>query len=266
MFFVKLTYLVLNKNKKWYNNNGGFMDMVFKDTRINYIRYGNKKKNTIVLLHGWGQNIEMMKPLGDARQEENDIVIIDLPGFGNSEEPKYAWSLNDYVECIKELLDKLNIKKPILIGHSFGGKISLLYASIYDVKKLVLFGSPYKKEIKKESMKLKLLKKAKKMVKNETLVNLAKKHIGSRDYKDSSPIMREILVNHVNYDITEKVKDIKCPTLIIWGDMDSEVSVETAYELENLINDAAVIIYENCTHYAYLERLNQTINILNSFL
>lgn len=240
--------------------------MIFKDTHVNYIRYGNKKNKTIVLLHGWGQNIEMMKPIGDAFKEKNDVIIIDLPGFGKSEEPKYAWNLDDYVECIKELLNKEKVKKPILIGHSFGGKISLLYASKYETLKLVLFGSPYKKEIKNESVKLKLLKQAKKLVKNEKLVNLAKKHIGSQDYKDSSPIMREILVNHVNYDITEEVKKIKCPTLIIWGEMDDIVSLDTAYELEKLIDDAGVIVYDNCTHYAYLERLNQTINILDNFL
>lgn len=240
--------------------------MIFKNTHVNYIRYDNKKNKTIVLLHGWGQNIEMMKPIGDAFKEKNDVIIIDLPGFGLSEEPKYAWSLDDYVECIKELLNKEKVKKPILIGHSFGGKISLLYASKYETLKLVLFGSPYKKEIKNESVKLKLLKQAKKLVKNEKLVNLAKKHIGSKDYKDSSPIMREILVNHVNYDITEEVKKIKCPTLIIWGEMDDIVSLDTAYELEKLIDDAGVIVYDNCTHYAYLERLNQTINILDNFL
>ena len=48
--------------------------------------------------------------------------------------------------------------------------------------------------------------------------------------------------------------------------MDNEVSIESAYELEKLMYDAAVIPYEGCTHYAYLERLDQTINILNNFL
>ena len=131
-----------------------------KDVKINYIRYGNEKKDTVVLLHGWGQNIEMMKPLADGL--DNDIVIIDLPGHGKSEEPKYAWDLYDYVDCLKQILESLKIKKPILIGHSFGGRISLLYASKYDVKKLILFGSPFRKEITNVSMKTKILKTAKK--------------------------------------------------------------------------------------------------------
>ena len=116
--------------------------MNLNDVNINYILYGNNKKDTIVLLHGWGQNIEMMQPIGDNFKDKFQILIIDLPGFGRSSEPKYPWSLDEYVEVIKKLLDKLKIKNPIMMGHSFGGKLALLYASKYDVKKLVLFASP----------------------------------------------------------------------------------------------------------------------------
>ena len=78
--------------------------------------------------------------------------------------------------------------------------------------------------------------------------------------------MREILVNTVNLDITEEVKKIKCPTLIVWGTNDQAVDVERAYELEKLISNSGTIIYEGCTHYAYLERLDQTANAINYFL
>ena len=78
--------------------------------------------------------------------------------------------------------------------------------------------------------------------------------------------MRKIMVEHVNLDLTEEVKKINCPTLLVWGTMDTAVPVERAYELEKLIKDAGVVIYEGCTHYAYLERLNQTINVLWNFL
>ena len=242
------------------------MNITIKDTKVNYIRYGNIKKDTIIYLHGWGQNIEMMRPLADARENMNDIIIIDLPGHGKSEEPKYAWQVEDFVEFLKEFIEKLNIKNPTLVGHSFGGKVSLLYASKYNVKKLVLFGSPFKKEITKLSLKTKILKTAKKIPVLNKLEGYAKKHIGSTDYKNASPLMRNILVNTVNLDISEEVKKITCPTLIIWGDLDDQVPVEDAYELESLIKDSGVVLYEGCTHYAYLERLGQTINVLNSFL
>lgn len=236
-----------------------------KNTDINYIDYGDGK-NTIVLLHGWGQNIEMMRPIGDKLSKENRIIVVDLPGFGESKEPDTIWTMYDYTECIHELLETLNVKKPVLIGHSFGGKISLIYASKYEVSKLVLFGSPFKKEIKKLSLKTRVLKKLKKVPVLNKLEGFAKKHIGSRDYRQASEFMRKIMVEHVNLDITEDVKKIKCPTIIIWGTLDQEVPIERAYELECLIRDASVIPYEGCSHYAYLERLNQTVNVIKSFI
>jgi len=240
------------------------MIKTIKNVDINYIDYG-EGKNTIVLLHGWGQNIEMMKPIGD-KLKKNRIIIVDLPGFGLSKEPANIWTMYDYADCINELLKSLKVSNPTLIGHSFGGKISLIYASKYKVNKLILFGSPFKKEIKKLSTKTKILKALKKVPVLNKLEGVAKKHIGSRDYKNASEFMRKILVEHVNLDITEDVKKIKSPTLIIWGEQDQEVPVERAYELEKLIPDAGVIVYDGCTHYAYLERLNQTINILKIFL
>ena len=60
---------------------------------------------------------------------EPNTIIVDLPGFGESNEPDIIWTMYDYAECIHELLKSLKVKNPILVGHSFGGKISLIYAS-----------------------------------------------------------------------------------------------------------------------------------------
>ena len=98
------------------------------------------------------------------------------------------------------------------------------------------------------------------------LEGIAKKYIGSTDYKNASEMMRKILVKHVNTDISDEVTKIKCPSLLIWGTMDAAVSLEDGKELEKLIPNAGLVIYDGCTHYAYLERLNQTINVLKSFI
>ena len=233
---------------------------------INYIDYGKKDGLPLVFLHGWGQNISMMEPLGNNFIEENRVIILDLPGHGGSSEPTSPWQLTDFVEMLKEFLKELKVEKPVLIGHSFGGKISLLYASKYEVSKLILFGSPFRKEIKKMSIKTKVLKALKKVPVLNKLEEFAKQHICSTDYKNASPLMRQILVNHVNTDITLDVQKINVPTLIIWGTNDYTVPINEAYELEKLIKDSAVIPYENCTHYAYLENLGQTINVINSFI
>lgn len=237
----------------------------YKNINVNYIRYGNINNQTIVLLHGWGQNIEMMKPVGDSLTD-NDIIIVDLPGHGKSEEPKEIWNLSDFVDMLHELLKSLNVQNPIFIGHSFGGKLSLLYASTYPVKKLILFGSPFKVKKNPNSLKVKVLKKLKTLPGLGKLAETMKKHMGSTDYRNASPMMRNILVRHVNTDITENVKKIKCPTIIIWGTNDQAVPLADAYELESLLPDAAVIQYDGCTHYAYLERINQTNRIIKNFI
>ena len=241
------------------------MRKLIKNINVNYELYG-EGNDTIVLLHGWGQNIEMMKPIGDNLRREHQILIIDLPGFGLSDEPDFPWTLYDYVEILKEMIESLKLKNIILMGHSFGGKISLLYASMYPVKKIVVFGSPYKCKVAKDNLKTRTLKKLKKIPGLNKLEEFAKKHIGSTDYKNASPMMREVLVNHVNLDITEEVKKIKSPLLIIWGTNDAAVPIADAYELEKLVPGSGLVVYPNCTHYAYLENLGQTINVLRSFL
>lgn len=240
------------------------MKIKVKDVEINYIQYGEGKD--IILLHGWGQNIEMMKPIGDKLSDRFKITIIDLPGFsGHTKEPPYAWDLNDYMLMLEEFIEKVNIKKPIIIGHSFGGRLAIKYSANHIVEKVVLFGSPIKPEKNVNSLKVKILKGVKKLPGMNKFGEYMKKYIGSRDYKNATPIMRQILVNVVNEDLTEYARKIEEPTLLIWGDNDEEASLEGAKILEQIMPDAGLIVLQG-THYAYLENIIQVINILNNFL
>lgn len=232
---------------------------------INYIDFGNKKKKAIVLLHGWGQNIEMMQMLGEPFKENFRIIALDFPGFGLSDEPKSVLDVSGYTSILEKLLDKLNVKKPILIGHSFGGRVSVKYASRNDVEKVILL-SPALRGHDRKGLKTKILKSLKKVPVVKNLEGWAKNHIGSRDYKAASPIMKDVLVKTVNEDLSDDAKRIKVPVILIYGDMDSEVPEEDTKEYERLIEDCGLILYEGCTHYAYLERLNQTINVINNFI
>ena len=242
------------------------MEFIYKDISINYSYYDNESDISLIFLHGWGQNIDMMMGIAKPFIKRNNVLLIDLPGFGLSEEPKEVWSLEEFSDMVNALVKKLKLKNIVLIGHSFGGKISICYALKYEVSKLILLASPYKKAIKKETIKTKSLKVLKKVPVLNKLEGYVKKHIGSVDYRNASDMMRKILVKHVNTDLTEYVKNIKCPTVLIWGTNDEAVSYEDALELEKLIPNAGLVTYEGCTHYAYLERLNQTINVINSFI
>jgi len=233
-----------------------------KNINVNYCQYGSGKD--IVLLHGWGQNIEMMDPIGKFLKDKYRVTIIDLPGFGLSEKPDYAYTVYDYVFLLEELFEKLKIEKPSLIGHSFGGRLSIIYASRNEVEKLVLFGSPCVRHEQK-SVKQTILKKLKKVKILSPFSNIAKKFIGSADYKNADGVMREILVKTVNEDLSECAKKIKCSTLLIWGENDEAVPVSEARELEGLLEDGALVVLPG-THYCYLENLQQVENILDNFL
>ena len=239
------------------------MKIKIKNVSINYVQYG--KGEDVILLHGWGQNIEMMKPLGDPLSKKFRVTILDLPGFGESEEPPFAWTLDDYSEMLEELVKKLNIHMPIVMGHSFGGRLAIKYSYNNSISKLVIFASPCTVDASNKSLKTKILKKLYSIKCLKKIGDIAKNYIGSRDYKAASPIMREVLVNTVSTDLVKDATEIEEPTLLIWGDMDMEAKLSDGQLLEKSMMDAALIVLPG-THYAYLENLGQVIKILSKFL
>lgn len=239
------------------------MKINVKSININYIQYGEGKD--IVLLHGWGQNIEMMKPIGDNLCDRFRITILDLPGFGESDEPNNIWNISDYSDMLEEFINKLKIKKPIIMGHSFGGRVAIRYSSNHPIEKLILFGAPCIRIQEELPLHIKVLKTLKKIPGLNDFGEYMKKYIGSRDYKAASPVMRQILVNVVNEDLSKYAREIEEPTLLIWGENDTEAPVNDAKELEKIMIDAGLIILPG-THYAYLENLPQVISILNNFI
>lgn len=239
------------------------MKIKVKNVLVNYIQYGEGKD--ILLLHGWGQNIEMMKMLGDNFSDRFRITILDFPGFGFSEEPSESWNIKDYANMLEEFINELDIKKPIIMGHSFGGRVAIRYSADHVVEKIVLFGSPCVREDTELPLSVKILKGIKKLPGMDKIGEFAKNFIGSRDYKAASPIMRQTLVNVVNEDLSKYAKEIDCPTLLIWGENDDEAPVSDAKILEGIMVDAALIVLPG-THYAYIENLGQVVNILNNFI
>lgn len=239
------------------------MKIKIDNINVNYIQYGEGKD--VLLLHGWGQNIQMMKPIGDNLCRNHRITIIDFPGFGESDEPLVPWTIGDYAVLVEKLVKELGIKKPVVMGHSFGGRVAIYFSADNPIEKLVLFGSPCIREETALSLSVRILKKLKTLPGLDKLGEKMKKYIGSRDYKAASPIMRQTLVNVVNEDLASYARKIEEPTLLIWGENDTEAPVEGAKELEKIMIDAGLIILPG-THYAYLENLGQVITILNNFI
>lgn len=239
------------------------MQIKVQGLNVNYIQYGKGKD--ILLLHGWGQNIEMMKPLGDNFCDRFRVTILDFPGFGESEEPHDTWTIEKYSLMLEDFANQLGIKKPIVMGHSFGGRVAIRFSARNPIEKLILFGSPCIRIQEELPLKVRILKKLKTLPGMNKIGEFMKQYIGSRDYKAASPIMRQTLVEVVNEDLSKYAREIEEPTLLIWGEQDTEAPVSEARELEKIMMDAALIILPG-THYAYLENLPRVVSILNNFI
>lgn len=239
------------------------------NTKINYKKYGEGPN--IILLHGWGQNIEMMEPLGDFLSANHTVWILDLPGFGESEEPPFAWDIYDYATMLNEFIVDFNIEKPSLIGHSLGGRIAIIYASKHqNVDKVVLLDAAGVKPKRTADYYLKVYtyKTMKAFAKIPGIGKIAtkkQKNAGSEDYQNASDCMKQVLTKVVNEDLTYLFKDIKAPTLLIWGEEDEATPLSDGQLMEKEIPNAALISFPGAGHYAYLERLGDVQRILNSF-
>ena len=131
------------------------------DINLYYEKYGNKKQE-IIILPGWGDNRKTFYYLINYLKDYFTIYIIDYPGFGNSKFPDKDLTIYDYKEFIIKFIKKLKIKNPIIIAHSFGGRITSLLVKEIKVKKLLLISVA---GIKRIDLKLILKKKLYKLLK-----------------------------------------------------------------------------------------------------
>lgn len=115
------------------------MQTVIDNILVSYEILGSKGKNTILILHGWKNSLKNWEEIGKKLSIENKVILLDLPGMGNSSMPKSAFDTYDYADIINKFIVKLELKKLTLIGHSFGGKIGVIIAAKNpEIKKLIL--------------------------------------------------------------------------------------------------------------------------------
>ncbi len=119
------------------------INKVIRNLKINYIKEG-KGKN-VLIIPGWGANIDTYRTIINSVSDYATVYCLDIPGFGDSEEPKQAWNLEEYTQFIIDFIKSEKIKELDLIGHSNGGRIIINLASKFNLKfkinKIILIGS-----------------------------------------------------------------------------------------------------------------------------
>ena len=118
-------------------------------------------------------------------------------------------------------------------------------------------------QLKKE----KVMKLGKKLLSGTPkLLEKMQSMVGSADYRAASPLMKEILVNVVNEDLTDLLPSIKQETLLIWGTLDTATPITDAYKMEELIPEAGLAKIEGVGHYSFLENPGLFNAIMASYL
>ena len=229
----------------------------------------------VILMHGWGCNHSTLTSIEQQLSRGFKVYNVDFPGFGNSDEPTSVWGVEEYTRLIEDFARQEHIENPILLGHSFGGRVGILFASRNKVHKLILVDAAgvkprrslryYYKVYSYKAIKHALLFFLGKK-RGETALNSYRAKVGSSDYSNASPMMRAILSKVVNEDLKSVMPKIACPTLLIWGANDTATPLADAKIMEKLIPDAGLVSFDGVGHYSFLENPYQFAAVLKSFL
>ena len=249
--------------------------MYFKNDEysIYYEKHGNSNKE-ILILPGWGDTRKTFDYLINYFKEEYTIYILDYPGFGNSSFPNKDLTIYDYTNIIRSFMKDENINNPIIIAHSFGGRIATLLSGKDNINKLILIdiaGIKPKKNIFKliKTYTYKVLKKLSiilpKRKRNIYLKRLFK-HFASADYKNLDNNMYQTFKNIVNEDLKFTYKNIKEETLLIWGKNDKATPLKDGVYMKKQIKNSKLIIYPDSGHFSYLDYPILTNKIIEEFL
>lgn len=217
-------------------------------------------KPSIIILHGWGLSKKTFEPLmNEFHSRGHNVYALDFPGFGEEKSPTKPYKLSDYAEFLYAFLEKEQIKYPILIGHSFGGRVALRFSTLYpkSVRALILTGAPGYTPVSRKKLLLfiTIAKIGKSVLSLPTLSFLSdtlRKYyyyiVGAREFYRAEGTMRETFKNIVSELLVEDMKQVKVSTLLLWGELDIIVPVNIAIRMRDTIKGSTLEIIEGEGH------------------
>ncbi len=245
----------------------------YQSLRLHYTDCG--EGHPILLLHGWGCNTDTFNTIHPFLEARFRVLTVDFAGFGQSDEPTKVWGVEEYTRSIEALAKAEGVENPILIGHSFGGRVSIVYASRNKVQKVMLVDSAGVKPHRSFSYyrkvyTFKLLKRLAPIVlgkaRAEQMIQARRAKAGSSDYNQASPMMRQVLSKVVNEDLCHLMPKITAPTLLFWGETDTATPLADAKKMEKLIPDAGLVTVAGAGHFSFLENTPLFLRVAESFL
>ncbi len=231
----------------------------------------------LLMLHGWGASIDLLLPLAEMLAKQGyACTMLDMPGFGETEPPPVAWSIHDYAAYAMAFADACELETFYLFGHSFGGRLGLILGAEQAgrIRKMVLAdaaGIRDKTPITTQ-LRLPLYKSIRDGLKviglrslSDSLRGWYSRRYGSVDFQAASGVMRETMVKVVNEDLSHYAPRVRPSTLLLWGELDEDTPLWQGKQLEATIPDAGLVVYEGAGHYSYLDRLHDTVRVIDYF-
>ena len=238
---------------------------IIKNLEINYKILGEGRP--LLILHGWGSRSDNWQRVGELLAEKGIKVIIpDLPGFGKSDRSKKVWSLDDYCDFVQEFIKNLGLEKFSLLGHSFGGSLSIKLSLRFPEKidRLYLVSAAC---FRRKSIKKRILFVIAKIFKIFSFIPFLRKAfykfiVRKSDYSYTDGIMREIYLKVIKQDLSDILEKIKVPTNIIWGEKDNITPLKQARIVNQKIKNSKLIVIPGADHdinTKYPEKLAKAI-------
>lgn len=228
----------------------------------------------MLMLHGWKDTLHTFDAITAQLSDHYRIVRLDMPGFGESDMPDPTWRLDDYVDFVEAFVGKLNLQVDTLVGHSFGGRVIIKGVSrnVFAPRRIVLIAAAGVAERKAgRGALLKMVAKVGKLATLPLPLGMRQKirrrlytSIGS-DYHASGRL-KDIFLNVVEENLTACAPVITMPTLLIWGERDTQTPLSDGKKLHHLIRGSRIETISGATHFVHQEHPTRVASLMRSFL
>ncbi len=214
------------------------------DFVLNYTRLNPGHKRSILILHGWGSNQQIMQQAFGKFLPEYQHIYVDMPGFGKSPNDR-SLTTEDYAAILRIFLEQIGITPEIIAGHSFGGKV----ATLLNPPCLVLLSSagiPVPKPFKVR-FKIRLFK----LLKPFGIAYLRRLFV-SADAQGMNEGMYQTFKNVVDEDFSDQFAAFEGQGLCFWGKEDTATPLWTGAQINKLIGNSKLIPMEG-DHFFFLK-------------
>ena len=228
-----------------------------------------------MLLHGWGSNAGGLRSLQQALAVSFDVIVPDLPGFGDTQAPARPWGLDEYAGFVADFLKKIDATNIYaIVGHSNGGAIAVrgIARGILEPERLILLASAgIRGEYRGRQRALRYLVKGGKLL-TAPLPRAVRQHLRRGVYKTVGSDMlvaerlQETFKRVVADDVRGDAAKISLPTLLLYGDNDTATPVHHGKMLQEAIKGSMLNVIPGAGHFIYIDRPAETIEAIQEFL